>query len=400
MNEEIKEKKNGYSVAWKVFVLLCVLAVAALAARRILTKKDEVDITPLSTVSTVYPETGTIETETSLVATKMPGDIYYVIPMAAGEVRKIYVSAGDRVKSGDVICEIDNRKQIDAAKIQMDAAQVQINTAEESIKLAKTNLDRMEALYRSGDISAQNYEQVKAGYDQAVAGLEGAKLQYDAAKLSYDTQVEFSTVTAPASGMIETTNMTLNNIVSQSSPIAVISADGSGKLQFNVTDRLLGAVKTGDAVKAEKQGETYECTVTSVSTMPGQNTGLYLVEAKIDDNGRIPTGASVKVHFVSEKTEDALTVPTDSIYYDGGLSYVFTVAYDAASENASSEDAASVLPGNAPATVHRIRVVTGLSDSMSTEIKEGLSKEDEVIRSWTAQLYEGAKVQVLGGCAQ
>lgn len=395
MNEETKEKKSGYSIAWKIFLVLCFLAVAALAARRILTATDEVDVTPLSTVSTMHPEINDIEIETSLVATKMPGDMYYVIPMAAGEVKKIYVSVGDHVNSGDKICEIDNKKQVDAAKIQLDAAQVQVNTVEESITLAKTNLDRMEALYKAGDISAQSYEQVKASYDQAVAGLEGAKLQYDGAKLSYDTQLEFSTVTAPATGTIETTNMTLNNIATQSSPIAVISADGSGKLQFNVTDRLLGSIKAGDKVKAEKQGETYECTVTEVSTMPGQSTGLYLVEAEIKDDSRIPTGASVKVHFVSESVEDALTVPTDSIYYDGGISYVFTVTYDAV-----TDDAATILPGNAPATVHKIRVSTGLSDSERTEITEGISSDDEVIKTWTAQLYEGAKVQVLGGHAQ
>ena len=395
MNEETKEKRSGFSIAWKIFVVLCFLAIAVLAARRILTKTDEVEVTPLSTVSTMFPETGNIAIETSLVAAKMPGDMYYVIPMAAGEVKKIYVSVGDHVNKGDKICEIDNQKQIDAAKIQLDAAAVQVKTVEDSIALAKTNLDRMEALYRAGDISAQNYEQVKSSYDQAVAGLEGAKLQYDGAKLSYDTQMEFATVTAPAGGTVETTNMTLNNIVSQTSPLAVITADGSGKLQFNVTDRLLGSIKAGDRVIAEKQGETYECTVKEVSTMPGQGTGLYLVEAIINDGGKIPTGASVKVRFISEKTEDALTVPTDSIYYDGGISYVYTVTYDTA-----SEDTIAVLSGNAPATVHKVQVTTGLSDSERTEITDGITGDDEVIKTWTAQLYEGAKVQVLGGSAQ
>lgn len=392
MNEEASKKKNGYTTAWRLFLILCVIAVVFLAAKRIFTVKDEVEITPLSTVSSGFPETGSIEIETSLVATKMPGDMYYVIPMAAGEVKKIYVSVGDHVKKGDKICEIDNQKSVDAAKIQMDAAQVQVKTVEDSIALAKTNLDRMAALYQAGDISAQSYEQVKSSYDQAVAGLEGAKLQYDGAKLQYDTQLEFSTVTAPANGTVETTNMTLNNIVSQSSPVAVISADGSGMLQFNVTDRLLGSIKAGDKVTAEKQGESYESTVTEVSTMPGQNTGLYLVKAEIKDDGKIPTGASVKVHFVSAKAVDVLTVPTDCIYYDGGISYVYTVT-----PGTGDEEASAVLPGNAPATVHKVQVETGLADSNKTEIISGITADDQVIYTWTAQLYEGARVQVLGG---
>ena len=395
-SEETEKSGKGWKTAWKVFLIVCALTVAVLIVRRIITVKDEVDISPLSTVSTTLPETGDIEVETALVATKMPGDIYYVIPMVAGEVKKIYVEAGDHVKKGDKICEIDNQKQIDAARIQLDAAQVQIDTVQSSIELAKTNLDRMRALYETGDISAQSYEQVKSSYDQAVAGLEGAKLQYDGAKLSYDTQVEFSTVTAPADGVVESTSMTEGNIVTQTAQVAVISGDSSGKLQFNVTDRLLGAVKAGDSVRAEKQGTEYICTITNVSTFPGQTTGLYLVEAEIGDDGAIPTGSSVKVHFVSEKAENTVTVPTDCIYYDGGHTYLYTVSYEAGED----EETASVMEGNKAATVHKIEVETGIADRDVIEILSGLPEGVEVIRTWTSQLYEGARVQVLGGGAQ
>ena len=53
----------------------------------------------------------------------------------------------------------------------------------------------MKALYESGDISAQAYE-------QAVSGLSMAKLQYDSAKLNYDTQSENTVVTAPIAGVL------------------------------------------------------------------------------------------------------------------------------------------------------------------------------------------------------
>ena len=394
MNEE-KKKTSGFRKAWIAFLVVCALAVAVFSAIRIFTKKEEVAVKPLSTVSTFFPEKGNIEVETSLVATKMPGDIYYVIPMTAGEVTEIYVKTGDRVKKGDKICKIDNKKQVDAAKIQLDSAQVQINTLNDSIALAKTNLDRMAALYQTGDISAQSYEQVKASYDQAMAGMEGAKLQYNAAQLQYDTQVEFGTVTAPADGVIESTNMTLNNMAAQTSQVAVISGNGSGKLQFNVTDRLLASVKKGDRIRAEKQGTEYQAEITQVAKFPGQTTGLYLVEAEIDDQGAIPTGSSVKVHFVSEKCEDSLIIPTDCIYYDGGHTYVYTVSYDT-----EGVEQASVLSGNTPANVHKIEVVTGIANSELTEIKEGISENDELIGTWTSQLYEGAHVQVLGGGAQ
>ena len=126
--------------------------------------------------------------------------------------------------------------------------------------------------------------------------------------------------------------------------------------------------------------------------MPGQTTGLYLVEADIKDGGAIPTGASVKVRFVSERAENALTVPTDCVYYDGGHTYIYTVTFDR-----EAGEAASVMEGNAPATVHKIEITTGMADSEKTEVTGGITKDDNIVSTWTAQLYEGAKVQVLGG---
>ena len=389
-----KEKQEKKPFAWgklgKALLIVCALAIAALAVWRIFFVKKEVDTNPLSTISVTSPEKKNIEVETSLIGIMMPGDVYYVVPKVAGEITKIYVSAGDRVKAGDPICEIDNQKQIDSAKIQLDSAQVQLDAVKDSVAMAKTNLDRMEALYQSGDISAQSYEQVKSGYDQAVAQLSACELQLSAAKLGYDTQVEFSTVTAPASGTVDSTNMTLKGIATQTAQVAVIASDNDGKLQFNVTDRLLRSIEPGDGIRVEKQGEIFSGKVISKAGMPGQTTGLYLVEAEVDDGGAIARGSSVKVFFVSEKAEDVSSLPTSCIYYDGGKQYVFTVTDDAGTS-------AGVMEGNRAAIVHKVEVQTGLSNGVTTEIVSGVTASDKVAATWTAQLYEGARVQVLGG---
>jgi len=395
-NEPSAKKGGAWKTVGTILLIVLLTALAGLAVYRIFFAKDKTDVTPLSTVTVAHPVTGTIEIETALVGTRMPGDVYYALPMTAGKITKIYVKVGDTVKKSDKICEIDNQKQIDAAKISLDSAELQIKTVEDSIELAKTNLDRMEALYATGDISAQSYEQVKNSYDQAVAGLDGAKLQYDAAKLQYDTQLEFATVTAPADGVVETTSMTVNTYASQSSPVAVISGSGSGKVTFNITDRLLTGVHAGDPVRFEKQGSVYFGEITEVSQMPGSTTGLYEVKASVEDDGAIPTGASVKVYFVSEKAEDVILAPTAAVYHDGGHTYLYTVEYDDA---AVTEDT-MILEGNRPAIVHKNEVSVGLSDAENAEITEGIALTDEIIVTWTAQLYEGAHVQVSGGSAQ
>ena len=316
------EKHTGRKV-WRGLLVLCALALAGGAAYRLTRPEEAVETSPLPTVSVTRPEIASIGIETSLIGQMVPGDLYYVTPKAAGEIREIYVEQGDFVEEGDPICEIDNQKQIDAAKISLDSAQVSVDTYQDSVATAKTNLDRMAALLNTGDISSQTYEQTKAAYDQAAAGLEGAKLQLEAAQLQYDTQVEYATVTAPVSGKIESESMEINALAAQSTQLCVISGDSAKKVQFGVTDRLLPAFSLGETIRVEKQGETYEGTISSISTMVSAASGLYPLEATVADNGAIPAGASVKVYFTSEKAEDVLTVPTDAIYYDGGKNYVY-----------------------------------------------------------------------------
>ena len=102
-------------------------------------------------------------------------------------------------------------------------------------------------------------------------------------------------------------------------------------------------------------------------------------------------GTAVKVTFVSEKAENVLTVSTDSIYYDGGKSYIYTISYN---EDAGVQDEGVLISENNRAgTVHKHEIQTGLSDVERTQILDGLSEDDVVIRTWTSQLYEGAQVQ-------
>lgn len=402
MSKENSGEKNTGRKVWRGLLVLCALALAGGAAYRLTRPEEAVETTPLPTVSVTRPETASIGIETSLIGQMVPGDLYYVTPKAAGEIREIYVEQGDFVEEGDPICEIDNQKQIDAAKISLDSAQVSVDTYQDSVATAKTNLDRMAALLNTGDVSSQTYEQTKAAYDQAVAGLEGAKLQLEAAQLQYGTQVEYATVTAPVSGKIESESMEINALAAQSTQLCVISGDSAKKVQFGVTDRLLPAFSLGETIRVEKQGETYEGTISSISTMISAASGLYPLEATVADNGAIPAGASVKVYFTSEKAEDVLTVPTDAVYYDGGKNYVYTVSEISKEElsGTGSGTVATVMEGNTPAEVHKIEVETGLSDGERTEIRSGISQEDTVILTWTNQLYEGAQVQVLSAGAE
>ena len=220
----------------------------------------------------------------------------------------------------------------------------------------------MRVLYASGDISAQAYEQIES---QA----KSAQIQYDSAKLAYDYQLEFSSVTASIAGKIESLDVEVHDMVSQSNPLCVISSQGTKVVNFAVTEAILDNVKEGDQIRIEKGGSEYIGTVTEVNTMVDAATGLFKVKASVEEGGALANGSSVKLYITSDKAEGVTTVPVDSVYYDNGAPYLYTF------DNG---------------TVHRVDVETGISDSEKMEIISGISNSDQIITTWNPELYEGA----------
>ncbi|MGI6079801.1 MAG: efflux RND transporter periplasmic adaptor subunit [Candidatus Avilachnospira sp.] len=369
MQAEKTNKDNSHRGrgVWRALLVICILILLYLVFKRLTKPEEEIEAVPLPTVSVTRATEGDLYVETELIGSMQASDIYYVTPKVAGEIEEIYVEQGQEISEGDPICKIDNDKQIDSAKITLDSAQVALNSAQSS-------LDRMTPLYQAGDVSAQSYE-------QAQSALQSARLQYEGAKLAYDTQVEYATVLSPVDGVVESESMDLNAMVSQSSQLCVISGDGAKKVSFGVTDRLLSALSQGEPITVTKQGNEYEGTVTEISGMPNAQTGLYEVQATVADNGAIAQGANVQVSFVSDRAEDAVILPMDAVYHDGGKNYVYI--FDAVEELNSNTG-----------TVHKVEVETGINDGVNYEIKSGVKADDEVILTWTQQLYEGAQVQL------
>lgn len=335
---------------------------AAVIVPRLMKEEPPIEAAPLPNVTVENPLKRDIVLESGLIGTIEPSDILYVTPKVAGEIQQVLVSAGDVVKQGQALCKIDNKKQIDNAKIQMDSAAV-------ALQNAQSNLNRMQVLFASGDISAQSFEQVQV---QA----RSAQLQYQAAKLGYDTQVEYSTVTAPIGGKLESVNMELHSMVSQSSQLCVITGEGVKKVSFSVPERIKVNLELGSRIRLQKQGTEYEAEITKMADMISPQTGLFEVEASIEEGDGLAPGSTVKLFVVSDYTRDAITIPVDAVYYDGGDAYAYTCE---------------------GSTVHKVPVETGIFDEERIEILSGITMQDKVIVTWSSELYEGSQVKAMTG---
>lgn len=344
--------KKGVIIAGVV-----VVAAAAVVLPRVLKPKNKEVEAPIPVVEVQKPEPGTIELFRDLVGTVEPSDVVYIYPKAAGEITEVFVKTGDMVEEGQALCTIDT-KQVEAARLSMEAAK----TALDNIN---STLARQQALYAAGDVASAAFEQVQT---QA----KSAQIQYEQAKLNYDYQLEFSNITATIAGKLESFNVEVHDNVASQVLIGVISGEGSKAVSFSVPEKIVRNLHEGDTVKIEKSGSEYQGTITEVSSMIDAATGLFKVKATVNDGDALPTGSTVKLYVTSDKEENVMTIPVDAVYYAGGDAYVYT--YD-------------------NGTVHRVPVEQGIYDSERIQILSGLTADDEVITTWSSELYEGSAVQ-------
>ncbi|MGI6054356.1 MAG: efflux RND transporter periplasmic adaptor subunit [Clostridium sp.] len=314
----------------------------------------------MATVNAENPKTGSIERTTSTSGTVEASDVVYVYAKASGDVTKVGVSAGQMVEAGQLLCTIDT-EQVESAKNTMDSAAI-------SLSEASGTRSRMQLLYEAGAISDQEWEQ----YQNAE---KTAKLNYESAKLNYNKQVEYSSITSPISGKVETFDLDVYDHVNQQDTICVISGEGEKRVSFYVTERVIQNLNQGDGVIIEKNGSSYDGTITDVSAIAEEGNGLFKVKAELPEADALSAGTSVRITVVSERADQVMTVPVDAIYYDGGVGQVYVY------ENG---------------TVHKKEVEVGLYDSQLAEIKSGLSGEELVISTWSSQLYEGSTVRLQG----
>ena len=230
---------------------------------------------------------------------------------------------------------------------------------------AQRNLQRQKALFAAGDIAS-------AAYEQAQTQAKNAQIQYETAKLNYDNQVEYSNITASIAGKVEICDIEVHDNVAGQNLICVISGEGSKAVSFSVPEKIAGQMQVGSRVRIEKNGSEYQGSVTEISSMIDAATGLFKVKASVEKGDALSTGSSVKLSVTSDKAENVMTLPVDAVYYSGGDAYVYT--YD-------------------NGTVHHVPVEVGIYDSQRIQLVSGIGAEDEVITTWSSELFEGSVVQ-------
>lgn len=225
------------------------------------------------------------------------------------------------------------------------------------------------ALEIADDTEAMTQEQLDESMDttqdQLALSIDMAQLSVAQAQLALDMY----TVTAPVSGVIESKNVEVNGMASQSGPAYTIVNNNTMTVTFQVSEDVRNTLSVGQQVTLERNGSTYTAAITEIGTSVNPQSGLFQIKACVEANGtELPSGVSVKVSADTYRAENTMIIPYDAVYYENEGAYVYT-----------SVDGRAV----------KTPITTGIFDDENIVVTGGLNLGDIVVTSWSPQLTGG-----------
>jgi RND family efflux transporter MFP subunit len=137
----------------------------------------------------------------------------------SGYLDKVHFADGALVKRGDLLFTIDQRPYHDA----LDDAEASVASAKASLDFTSVDLERADALRKSGNITEQVADQRRQSQLGARATLDRAQAALSRAKLD----MEFTEIRAPISGRISRRLVSVGNLVNANDTLlsTIVSLD-------------------------------------------------------------------------------------------------------------------------------------------------------------------------------
>lgn len=282
----------------------------------------------------------------------------------AGQIINLPVDAGDRVKKGDVIAEIDTRD----FKLQYEVDRSAYVTA-------KAQYERFQRLLAKEAVSQQDYEVAETNYDKAKAALENSQNVLNDAQLL-----------SPFDGTVERKLVENYQRVNVGETIIRLVNTGNLYVSFNMADYNLAVLKYGKpdfSVRFNSLNNIYyKARLREYTDISTDGSGIPVslwIEDKTFKNVVIKPGFScdVKVDFHFSDDKGAVVLPISSVFVSEvtGTTSVWVVTND---------------------TLELRKVsVAALNDKDQISVLDGVSVGEKVIAAGAVTLNAGQRVKII-----
>jgi RND family efflux transporter MFP subunit len=366
-----KGMKLSFMAGGALFIAIAVLGISSRTAKNAGLQQQSNEAAQMI-VTVIHPEKAA-----TTIPLQLPGQTraYIEAPIFAqtsGYLKKWYFDIGSKVKTGDVLAEIDT-PQVDQ---QFNQAKAQLKVAESARDLAEITLKRDQDLFNRKVIAAQDFDTASDTYRQTQATVIA-----DQASLNGLSALEnFKVVKAPFDGIVTERDTDIGAFVPSGSGVQLFRMAQTSPLRvyINVPQTFSRFVKPGvqaELTLNELPGRKYPAHVTSTAGAidPASRTLLTQLEVPNEKQELLP-GAYAQINLKLEGDSGLVTVPSNTLLFR--------------SEGAS----VGVVRPDGKVEIRKVVINRDLGDKL--QISQGLSESDQVILNPSDGLANGMAAQI------
>ncbi|HLX76535.1 MAG TPA: efflux RND transporter periplasmic adaptor subunit [Terriglobales bacterium] len=326
---------------------------------------------------------------------------------ASGIVKKLLVDAGDRVKKGQVLCELDREEiqaQVSSARAQLlaseaaergavaDLARAKVDAEGPDVPLLKRAYDRALRMAKEGVVSQSSLDDAQKNYELALNKQNvskaqvlvlsakekqaGAQVEQDKANLAQlEEQLSYTTITSPIDGVVLSRDVEMGDAVSSilvlgSSATLIMTLGDTSQVYVKgkVDESDIGKVYLGQPARIKVESfkdKTFHGQVTKIAPMGVEKDNVTTFEVRVSINnpgGELKANMTANAEVILEEHKSVLQIPEGALIYDKDKKSYVQVPDPSAKDG-----------------MRKVAVNVGISNGAKTEVLKGLKEGEQVV---------------------
>ncbi|MGK7397559.1 MAG: efflux RND transporter periplasmic adaptor subunit [Candidatus Cyclobacteriaceae bacterium M3_2C_046] len=348
------------------FTIIIILVASFIGTGYFLYKKSE---KPAEVYETEKPFVTNIIKKTVATGSIVPRKEIEVKSQVSGVVEKLYVEAGEKVTSGQLIAKI----KIIPDVVALNNAESSLNRARINFNNAERELNRQQQLFKEKVISEVEFNEFLLDYNLRKQELEAAENNLELVKegASKKSGNVSNLVHSTVDGMVldvpveEGDFVIETNTFNDGTTIAAVADMNEMIFEGKVDESEVGKIKEGMDLNLKVgaiENETFYAQLEYIAPKGVEEEGAIQFEIKaainLNQDFFLRAGYSANADIVLDKRDSVLAIKESNLIFENDTTYVEVEVADQQFE--------------------KKQVKTGLSDGINIEVVEGVSKDDKL----------------------